>query len=245
MSPRTLVSPSPRFGATVMKTPLKATIIPKVFANREAFAGNPEMREECREKGIDVNKDSGAGCCCEFGAGVQTDNLEYENHCQQHQSRQIHRGVDPVRHGETATNPPTTTRPITKRKNANAIGGKSCKPTFIEGEFPPQRNARSRLRAMIFPCGSSLITFGVWGVFRVVSGLYSKVNCCPHRVVGQLLFSEGRGFGINRRHRGGGYPLNAVDVLSLAPRLLRRTETGSDKVRKFLRDHPIRLMHLQ
>ena len=135
------------------------------------------MREECCEKGVDVNKDSGAGRCCELGAGVQADNLEYENRC----GGASNRGSSPRRKlSETrrkSDHPPTTTSPITKRRNANTIGGKSCKPTFIEGEFPPQRNARSKLRAIILPCGSSLMTFGFGGV-GVVSLLF-KGSCYP------------------------------------------------------------------
>ena len=48
ISPRTLVSPSPRFGATITKTPLKATTIPNVFGTERRSPGIQKVRKESR-----------------------------------------------------------------------------------------------------------------------------------------------------------------------------------------------------
>ena len=47
------------------------------------------MCKECREKRIDVNKDGRAGGCRVQSAGIQADNLEDEDRCEQQQSREF------------------------------------------------------------------------------------------------------------------------------------------------------------
>ena len=108
------------------------------------------MRKKCREKRIDVNENGGSGGCREEGAGVQADDLEDEDRCEQQQSREFTLAQPK---GDTAIECPTANndKPNHETQERQCHWREVCQADLDGGRIPAPKKREEQTEGNNFP----------------------------------------------------------------------------------------------